>query len=155
MRETRANNATYERFPMADKIILARWETIHQVSIIERTAVVMTHNYLDDIEIVKMLLLSSKRCVGVFGSKQRIERLLADLRAVETVYTDKMLEKLHAPIGVDIGAENSEEIAMAMIAEVQAVRTNRNASFLKNRKKPIHSSVIGTLSASQDLILLS
>lgn len=115
MRESRASNTTYERFPMPDKIILARWETIHQVSIIERTAaVMMTHNYLDDIEIVKMLLLSSKGYVGVL----RIERLLADLRAVETVYTDKMLEKLHAPVGIDIGAETSEEIVMAMIAEV-------------------------------------
>ncbi|OKH52664.1 xanthine dehydrogenase [Calothrix sp. HK-06] len=139
--DCRASNATYERFPMADEIILARRETIHQICITERTAaVVMTHNYLDDIEIVKMLLLSSNRYVGVLGAKQRIERLLADLRAAETIYTDNTLEKLHAPIGIDIGAETPEEIAMAIIAEVQAVVSKRNASFLKNRKKPIHSS---------------
>ena len=139
--DCRASNATYERFPMADEIIVARRETIHQVSITERTAtVVMTHNYLDDIEIVKMLLLSSNQYVGVLGAKQRIERLLADLRAAETIYTDDMREKLHAPIGIDIGAETPEEIAMAIIAEIQAVLSNRNASFLKNRKKPIHSS---------------
>jgi hypothetical protein len=50
--------------------------------------------YIDDIEIVKMLLLSSNRYVGVLSSRQRIERLLADLRAAETIYTDNMLEKL-------------------------------------------------------------
>jgi xanthine/CO dehydrogenase XdhC/CoxF family maturation factor len=137
--DCRASNATYERFPMVDSIILARRETIHQVSITERTAaVVMTHNYLDDIEIVKMLLLSSNRYVGVLGAKQRIERLLADLRAVETVYTTDMLEKLHAPIGIDIGAETPDEIAMAIIAKIQAVQSNRNAGFLKNRVSPIH-----------------
>jgi xanthine dehydrogenase accessory factor len=137
--DCRASNATYERFPMADEIILARRETIHQVSITERTAaVVMTHNYLDDIEIVKMLLLSSNRYVGVLGAKQRIERLLADLRAAETIYTDEMLEKLHAPVGIDIGAETPEEIAIAIIAEIQAVHSNCNASFLKNRTSPIH-----------------
>lgn len=154
--DCRASNATYERFPMADEIILARRETIHQVCITERTAaVIMTHNYLDDIEIVKMLLLSSNRYVGVLGAKQRIERLLADLRAAETIYTDDLLKKLHAPVGIDIGAETPEEIAMAIIAEVQAVMSNRNAGFLKNRKKPIHSSVTDALVAAQDLILLS
>jgi xanthine dehydrogenase accessory factor len=154
--DCRASNATYERFLMADEIILARRETINQVSITERTAaVVMTHNYLDDIEIVKMLLLSSNRYAGVLGSKQRIERLLTDLRAAETIYTDDMLEKLHAPIGIDIGAETPEEIAMAIIAEVQAVLSNRNASFLKNRKKPIHFEANNALIGMQDLVMLS
>ncbi|RUT07344.1 putative xanthine dehydrogenase subunit A [Dulcicalothrix desertica PCC 7102] len=154
--DCRASNATYERFPMADEIILARRETIHQVCITERTAtVVMTHNYLDDIEIVKMLLLSSNRYIGVLGSRQRIERLLTDLRSVEAIYTNDMLEKLHAPIGIDIGAETPEQIAMAIIAEVQAVLSNRNAGFLKNRTSPIHSLPIEASIAAQNLVLLS
>ncbi len=153
--DCRALDATYERFPMADEIILARRETIHQVSITERTAtVVMTHNYLDDIEIVKMLLLSSNRYIGVLGSRQRIERLLTDLRAIEAIYTNDMLEKLHAPVGIDIGAETPEEIAMAIIAEVQAVLSSRNAGFLKNRTSPIHSLPIEASIAAQNLVLV-
>lgn len=153
--DCRASDATYERFPMVDDIILARRETIHQVRITERTAaVVMTHNYLDDIEIVKMLLSSSHRYVGVLGSKQRITRLLTDLHSSTTIFTNDMLEKLHAPVGIDIGAETPEEIAVAIIAEIQAVVSNRDGSFLKNRSFPIHSSVVDTSKRVQNLAMI-
>lgn len=137
--DSRANTATHQRFPCVDNIILTRPETAHQqVCVNERTVVVMTHNYLHDLEILKMLLPSTANYIGVLGSKQRSERLLQDLHTQST-YTQAQQRKLYAPIGLDIGADTPEEIAIAIIAEIQAVLANRKGGLLRLRSSPIHS----------------
>jgi xanthine dehydrogenase accessory factor len=138
--DCRADEATRDRFLMADEIILTRRDAINkQVYVDERTAtVVMTHNYLDDREILKMLLSSSTPYLGVLGSKQRTERLLRDLDEQQVIYTKVLLEKLYAPIGLDIGADTPEEIAIAIIAEIQAVLAKRFGGMLKDRNGSIH-----------------
>ncbi|MDZ8137333.1 MAG: XdhC family protein [Nostoc sp. DedQUE04] len=138
--DCRANETTKARFPTACDVILTQREIVpKQIFIdVKTVAVVMTHNYLDDLEILKTLLPSPARYIGVLGPKARTERLLADLRSQGIVYTTEQLTRLHGPIGIDIGAETPEGIAIAIIAEIQAVLTNRNGSFLKNRNQPIH-----------------
>ncbi|MBW4562757.1 MAG: XdhC family protein [Mojavia pulchra JT2-VF2] len=138
--DCRASEATKERFAMADEVILSRRDILHkQISVDERTiAVVMTHNYLDDLEILKILLPSPARYLGFLGPKHRTEKLLQDLRAEEINYTSEQLQRLHGPIGIDIGADTPEAIALSIIAEIQAVLTNRCAGFLKDRTDPIH-----------------
>ncbi|MGF2036358.1 MAG: XdhC family protein [Nostoc sp. CmiVER01] len=140
--DCRANEATKARFTMPCDVILTRRETLQKQIFIDAytVAVVMTHNYLDDLEILKMLLLSPARYIGVLGPKPRTERLLEDLRSQGIVYTTEQLKRLHGPIGIDIGADTPEGIAIAIIAEIQAVLTNRTGSFLKNRNQPIHQS---------------
>jgi xanthine dehydrogenase accessory factor len=98
----------------------------------------MTHNYLDDLEILKMLLPSPARYIGVLGPKLRTEGLLEDLRLQGIVYNTEQLQRLYAPIGIDIGADTPEGIAIAIIAEIQAVLTNHSGNFLRNRNQPIH-----------------
>ncbi|WP_392532321.1 XdhC family protein [Nostoc sp. C117] len=138
--DCRANEATKARFTMPCDVILSRREIVHkQVFINAHTvAVVMTHNYLDDGEILKMLLPSPAPYIGVLGPKLRTERLLEDLRLQGIDYTTEQLKRLHSPIGMDIGADTPEEIAIAIIAEIQAVLTNRSGNFLRNRHQPIH-----------------
>ncbi|MHC5752304.1 MAG: XdhC family protein [Nostoc sp.] len=138
--DCRANEATKARFPMLCDIIMSRREIVHkQVFINAHTvAVVMTHNYLDDLEILQMLLPSPTRYIGILGPKLRTERLLEDLCLQGINYTTEQLKRLHGPIGIDIGADTPEEIAIAIIAEIQAVLTNRNGNFLRNRNQPIH-----------------
>ncbi|MHC5677037.1 XdhC family protein [Nostoc sp.] len=140
--DCRANEATKARFPASCDVILSRREIVDkQVFIDEYTvAVVMTHNYLDDLEILKMLLSSPARYIGVLGPKLRTERFLEDLHLQGIVYTTEQLKRLHGPIGIDIGADTPEGIAIAIIAEIQAVLTNRSGSFLRNRHQPIHQS---------------
>ncbi|MEH2372616.1 XdhC family protein [Nostoc sp.] len=140
--DCRANEATKERFPASCDVILSRREIVDkQVFIDDYTvAVVMTHNYLDDLEILKMLLPSPARYIGVLGPKLRTERFLEDLHLQGIVYTTEQLKRLHGPIGIDIGADTPEGIAIAIIAEIQAVLTNRSGNFLKNRHQPIHQS---------------
>ncbi|MGL5878471.1 MAG: XdhC family protein, partial [Xenococcaceae cyanobacterium] len=90
-------------------------------------------NYFDDLEILKMLLPSLARYIGVLGAKKRTEGILNNL-----IYTKDRSERLYFPIGIDLGAETPQEIAIAIIAEIQAVLSHRPASFLKYRQTPIH-----------------
>lgn len=138
--DCRASEATKERFLMADHIILTRREILHQqIDVNNRTiAVVMTHNYLDDLEILKLLIPSQALYLGCLGSKQRTEKLLKDLRSEGIEQTPETLQKLYAPVGMDIGADTPEAIALSIIAEIQALLKNRHGGFLKDRNKPIH-----------------
>lgn len=138
--DCRATEVTKERFVMADEIILTRREILHKQICVDNytIAVVMTHNYLDDLEILKILIPSTSSYLGCLGSKQRTERLLKDLRTEGIEYNQQQLQKLHAPVGIDIGADTPEEIALSIIAEIQAVLANRSGGFLKNRIEPIH-----------------
>ncbi|MEH2138163.1 XdhC family protein [Nostoc sp.] len=140
--DCRANEATKIRFSSPCNVILSNRDIVHkQVLINERTvAVVMTHNYLDDLEILKIMLPSPARYIGILGPKHRTERLLQDLSTEKIVTTNEQLNRLYSPIGIDIGADTPEEIAIAIIAEIQAVLTNRQSNFLKNRNQPIHQN---------------
>ncbi|MDZ8054772.1 MAG: XdhC family protein [Aulosira sp. ZfuVER01] len=138
--DCRANEATKERFSIADEVILSRREILQkQISVNEQTiAVVMTHNYLDDLEILKMLIPSSAKYLGILGPKRRTEKLLQDLHTQELENTPEQLKKLYSPVGMDIGADTPEAIALSIIAEIQAVLANRCGGFLKDRSLPIH-----------------
>ncbi len=139
--DCRVASATKERFKMADEIILIRREKIQERVSIHTcsVAVVMTHNYLDDLEILKFLLSSDARYLGVLGPKHRTERLLQDIGKDKAIDRTAQLQKLHSPIGLDIGADTPEEIAIAIIAEIEAVVAKRNGGLLSNRNEPIHS----------------
>ncbi|MFQ4142399.1 XdhC family protein [Chlorogloeopsis sp. ULAP02] len=138
--DCRASEATKERFSMADEVFITHREILHkQICVDEHTiVVVMTHNYLDDLEILKILLPSSIEYLGVLGPKHRTEKLLQDLRIQGINYSTEHLQKLYAPVGIDIGADTPEAIALSIIAEMQAVLTNRCGGFLRNRSEPIH-----------------
>lgn len=141
--DTRQSSATQERFPYADAIVLSRPKSITEhITLDERTvAVVMTHNYLHDRELLKTLLPSQLRYLGILGPKSRTERLLEELRQAGINPTKEQLHCLYAPVGLDIGADTPEAIALSIIAEVQAVVANRSGGLLRNRKGPIHSQI--------------
>jgi xanthine dehydrogenase accessory factor len=134
--DCRSIKTTPDRFSMADQIILTRSEVVtQQVAITAETiAVIMTHNYLDDLAILRWLLASSAQYIGVLGARQRTERLQWEAG----VTASEQRHQLHAPVGLDIGAETPEEIAIAIVAEIQAVINQRAAGFLKHRQAPIH-----------------
>lgn len=139
--DCRANSASHDRFALANQVILTRREQLPEFqSLIDRSraAVVMTHNYLDDLEVLRSLLPSAVPYIGVLGPKRRAERLLQDLQT-EATYSNAQLEKLHAPIGLDIGADTPDAIAMSIVAEIQAVLAQRTGGFLRHRSVPIHS----------------
>jgi len=141
--DTRARPTIIERFADVDAVVLCRPEEVgDRVPLTESTAVVlMTHNYLHDLELLKTLLNSRVRYLGCLGPKRRTERLLSELSGGGLVPADPYFDQLYAPAGVDIGAETPLEIALSIIAEIKAVLIGRVGGLLRNRIGSIHTEV--------------
>ncbi|MEP0821148.1 XdhC family protein [Trichocoleus desertorum GB2-A4] len=77
--------------------------------------------------------------MGILGPKSRTQRLLQDLQADRFIPTAAQLHRLYSPIGLDIGADAPEAIALAIVAEIQAVLANRSGGALRERIGSIHS----------------
>ncbi|HSK74225.1 MAG TPA: XdhC/CoxI family protein [Pyrinomonadaceae bacterium] len=133
--------ANKERFPSADEIILTRPENLNvNFAIDENTvAVVMSHNYEHDKETLRFLLNSKVRYIGALGPKRRTENILREWREAGETFSEEQLNKLYAPIGLDIGADTPESIALSIIAEIKSVLTNRKGGFLRRRKVSIYN----------------
>ncbi len=105
-----------------------------------RTAVVvMTHNYLRDSEYLAGFLGTPAFYLGQLGPHRRTEQLLAELAGQGVAASESDLARLHAPAGLDLGAEGPEEIAASIVAEVLAVHRRRQGGPLRERSGPIHS----------------
>ena len=138
--DTRARVLSSERFQEADVVLLSRPEDVlTQVMLSERTMVLlMTHNYLHDLELLRQLLPLSLRYLGCLGPKRRTERLLLELFDDDRRRAAAELRRLHAPTGLDIGAETPEEIAVSIISEIKAVLSERSGAQLRGREGSIH-----------------
>jgi xanthine/CO dehydrogenase XdhC/CoxF family maturation factor len=134
--------ATKERFPQADNVILSKPEDVSKnVSIDPRgAAIIMTHNYNHDVVILRQVLPLPLRYLGVLGPKKRTQKTLEDLRKEGIGQPDEAMNHIYSPVGIDIGAETPEEIALAIISEIQAVLAGRAGGMLRNRKGPIHDA---------------
>ena len=96
----------------------------------------MTHNYERDRNILRRLLNSKCLYIGALGPKKRTEKLLGE---IGENFSTEQLEKLYAPVGLDIGANSPETIALSIIAEIQSVISNRKGGFLRDRKGSIYA----------------
>lgn len=138
--DPRRDFATAARFPLADALIAAPSpELVSRCELPpEALAVVMTHHYVHDVPILRDLLARDLPYVGLLGPKKRAERILADLAADGFSVTPRQLARLHAPVGLDLGAETPEEVALSILAEMRATLAARDARPLKERTRPIH-----------------
>jgi hypothetical protein len=102
--------------------------------------VVMSHDYPSDQRALELLLESRALYIGMLGPERRTRRMLSELyqsQALEALD----LSRLHAPIGLDLGAETPAQIALAIVSEVQAVLTHASAQPLSRRAaRPIHAA---------------
>lgn len=89
------------------------------------TAVVLTHQYLDDLAWLAALLPLRLPYVGLLGPVARRERLLADLAMQGFEPDAEMQAALHGPAGLDLGGRSPEEVALAIVAEIQAATSGR------------------------------
>ena len=97
-------------------------------------AVVMTHHFADDVDYLRSLLRSPVRYLGVLGPRARTERILGLLRREGQVDESRIF----GPVGLDIGTDGAEQVALAIVAEVLAVRSGRRPRSLRERPRPIH-----------------
>jgi xanthine dehydrogenase accessory factor len=123
--DARAALATSERIPDADAIVV-RWpdEFLAQAPVDRRTAVcVLTHDPKFDVPLLRVALATSAGYIGVLGSRRTHEVRCAALR--EAGVPAESLDRLRAPIGLDIGARTPDEVAVAIAAEIVALRYGR------------------------------
>jgi xanthine/CO dehydrogenase XdhC/CoxF family maturation factor len=98
----------------------------------------MTHNFPRDLELLRRLLPSRVCYIGLLGPRRRAEKIMGYLERAGVDFSSRQLERLHAPMGLDLGAETAAEIALAALAEMQAYLRKRTATSLRNRATPIH-----------------
>lgn len=130
--------ATAARFPGAAAVIVGGAESlVARVSPApDSFAVIMTHHYLHDRPLLRDLLGRPLAYLGLLGPRQRAVRLLQELGPGTS--PDPLPPHLHAPVGLDLGADNAAEIALAILAEMQAALRQRDARPLRDRLAPIH-----------------
>jgi xanthine dehydrogenase accessory factor len=121
----------------ADRVTLARPDDFaSHVRVSSRTmAVVMSHDWTLDLAALGWLLDGPARYVGVVGAAHRTRRMLRSLGVDE----DEPPARLHAPAGLDIGAEGPVEIALSIVAEMRAVVAGREGAMLRGRSGTIHA----------------
>jgi xanthine dehydrogenase accessory factor len=117
--------ATHERLPDADDVLL-EWpdDALAHMTLSSATAIaVLTHDDKFDVPALTAALNSSAGYIGAIGSRGTRER--RDRRLREAGVTDEQIAHIHGPIGLDIGARTAEEIALAILAQIVAVRRGK------------------------------
>ena len=142
LRVTVADRAIREgsRFLAADRVISTggAWDQLRAAidAAVEPYVVIMHHQRDADRDALATALASRAQYIGVLGPARRTHELLGELgrRADDD-------PRLHAPIGLDVGAETPEQIALAIVGEVQAVQRRRAGGKLRSRTRPLHAEV--------------
>ena len=134
--DARERYATRERFPDADEIrIGALGELAESFSYDASTVVVLVaHDYKFELPVLRLVLQRSPAYIGLLGGRRRARALL-DFLAKEGFDT-RTLDRVHVPVGLDIGAQTAAEIAVAILAEAIAVRAGRSGAPLRARGTP-------------------
>jgi xanthine/CO dehydrogenase XdhC/CoxF family maturation factor len=99
---------------------------------------IMTHRLTSDLGFLKAVLPEGYGYIGLLGSRRRRETLLAEAGACGLLEDPSVAERLYAPVGLDLGGEHPAAIALAILAEIQAVFTGASAGFLRDRLGIIH-----------------
>ena len=136
----RANYAKKERFVSACQVLVSKPEQVlDQIAIDENTVfLLMTHNYNYDMAMLKQLLQKNISYIGMLGPKKKRERMLNELKDEGLTFSQQQLSVLHSPVGLDIGAETSEEIALSILAEIKALFAGKDVQSLRTLKEVIH-----------------
>jgi xanthine/CO dehydrogenase XdhC/CoxF family maturation factor len=105
----------------------------------EHTAIIlMSHDYKTDKKNLPKVLNTTASYIGMLGPRVRSERIWAELNQEGHPLSEAQIARIYAPLGLDIGAVNPEEIALSLAAGIRAVFSGRDGSLLRNRKSPIH-----------------
>ncbi|MER3319095.1 MAG: XdhC family protein [Allomuricauda sp.] len=139
----RPTHANKDRFVGSCQVIVTKpEETLKNINIDNRTCfVLMSHNYNYDLSVLKLLLGNPETpYIGILGPLKKYERMLNELADEGIEVSKEDLDKIYAPVGLEIGAETPAEIGLSILAEIQSVLTNKGARPLKQKTEPIHDT---------------
>ncbi len=135
----RPNLTTTARFPEAAEVRIVPVRAL-EVATPDPLAyhVLLSHNYAYDLAALQTLLPSPAPYIGLLGPRLKAQRLLDELDAFPAALVQQLRERLHSPIGLDLGSETPEEIALAIVAEIQAQHSGRQGRPLRERAGTVH-----------------
>jgi xanthine dehydrogenase accessory factor len=127
--DDRSSYATSERFPDARAVHALDFdEATKQLDPNESSyVVIVTRGHRDDMRLLRWAVQTRARYVGMIGSKRKVIEVFKTLR--NEGLSAELFERVHAPVGLDIGAVTPEEIAVAITAELIAIRRHASASL--------------------------
>ena len=144
----RPNLATAVRFPEAAAVrLLPVRELAAAVPDPLAYHVLLSHNYAYDLAALQTLLGSPAPYIGLLGPRLKAQRLLDELDPAPTALVEQLRARLRSPIGLDLGSETPEEIALCVVAEIQAQRSGRQGRPLRERAGTVHVPVADALGA--------
>ncbi|WP_266365446.1 XdhC family protein [Tellurirhabdus rosea] len=126
------------RFAAADEMVaIPRDEVAQKLAIDEfSAAVLISHNYKYDRAVLEKLLQTDIPYIGLLGPKKRGDALLGEVSGLKPGDTDRIF----GPVGLDLGAETPQEIALSVVAEIQAFFRKASGRPLKFKNAPIHQT---------------
>jgi xanthine dehydrogenase accessory factor len=122
--DDRESFANRERFPDAAEVHAGEYEEIFpKLGINENSyLIIVTRGHRDDMRVLRLAASTSARYIAMIGSKRKVISVARELE--KEGVPREALERIHAPMGLDIGAISPEEIAISVAAEMIAVRRN-------------------------------
>jgi xanthine dehydrogenase accessory factor len=125
-RDTFANR---DRFPEADEVFAGEYEDIFAKMPIHETSylIIVTRGHRDDMRVLRMAVATEARYIAMIGSKRKVIGVVNALE--QQGMARERLERIHAPMGLEIGAISPEEIAVSVVAEMIAVRRNADSDW--------------------------
>ncbi|OON66974.1 XdhC family protein [Hymenobacter sp. CRA2] len=135
----RPRQAAAERFPEAAAVQVVPLGEVPALPLSADYAVLLTHNYAYDLAVLQRLLGAPTSYIGLLGPRQKAARLLEELSQEVPDAEARLQGRLYSPIGLNLGGETPEEIALSIVAEIQAVRQGRPGGMLTRSNDPIHA----------------
>ncbi len=136
----RSSHAKQERFAGTCRVLVSKPEHVLNKLVIDHHTIflLMTHNYNYDLAMLRLLVDHNINYIGVLGPKKKMDRMLNEIAASGTPLTEEQKSSIFGPVGLEIGAETPEEIAISILAEIKKVLTGKSGISLRNMEV-IHS----------------
>jgi xanthine dehydrogenase accessory factor len=130
--------ANRERFPEADEVHAGEYEEIFPKLVVNESSyvVIVTRGHRDDMRVLKWAIGTPAKYISMIGSKRKVISVIKELE--REGIPRSAFERIFAPMGLDIGAISPEEIAVAVVAEMIAVRRNADSQW-RNLSKSIYA----------------
>jgi xanthine dehydrogenase accessory factor len=125
--DNRPDFANKEKLPWSDNVISDDYiQAIGKLAFSENTyMVILTHRHAHDYEVLEKLIEKPYKYIGMIGSRIKVSQSFQKLR--EKGVSEEIISSIHSPVGIRIGANTPAEIAVSIVAEIIAVRNNKNA----------------------------
>jgi xanthine dehydrogenase accessory factor len=121
--------ANRDRFPEAAEVYAEEYEEVFPKLVVNESSyvIIVTRGHRDDMRVLKLAMATQARYISMIGSKRKVINVIRELE--REGMPREAFERIHAPMGLDIGAISPEEIAISVAAEMIAVRRNAASNW--------------------------